>query len=132
MFLVCASFVSGMMDPGPFYCERMGYEVDKANYECVFDDGNKCNLQKFLIGECGQEYVKELSCVPLEEPVFHFSKCCGGGYVYAPYGLIGQASCQKLSKVVIGNLKYNPFYWLLGIVTILVAGYFFYRKVKKK
>ena len=79
MFLVCASFVNGMMDPGPFYCKRMGYEADRDNYECIFDDGNRCHIQKFMIGECGQEYVKELSCVPLGEPVFrNFDKCCEG------------------------------------------------------
>ena len=130
MFLVCASLVSGMMDSGPFYCERMGYTADRDNYECIFDDGNRCNLQKFLIGECGQEYVKELSCVPLGEPVFrNFDKCCEGK-PYLPYKFLGQSSCQPFSKRFFGNLRYNPICWV-GIAVILIVGYFVYKKYKK-
>lgn len=131
LILLFAGLVGGMANPAPPYCERMDYNVINETI-CDFGDGNSCEVWEFFRGECGAEYIKELPCVKLGESVFSHEKCCAGGYVYAPYRLIGQASCQPLSKVIIGKFKYNPYYWL-GILIILgIIGYLIYKTKKKK
>lgn len=65
---------AGPPDYSP-YCIDMGYTVNGTN--CLFGDGNKCNLESFYNGSCGSGYVKELSCVK-EGQIISLGKyeCC--------------------------------------------------------
>jgi len=67
--------VGAIPNPAPIYCENMGY-VSSGTY-CVFDDGESCELWAFYNGECGQDYVLELTCKEIGESVSPGHKCCG-------------------------------------------------------
>ncbi|MBN2459625.1 hypothetical protein JXB28_05045 [Candidatus Woesearchaeota archaeon] len=52
---------------------------------CDFGEGKNCPTNDFLNGECGQEYIKELSCVKEGESIHTmFQECCEGLEVYTP------------------------------------------------
>ena len=127
--LISLNFVSAAADPAPPYCERMGYTIENRTL-CVFDDGNSCNLWEFYSGECGSEYVKELPCVPLGEAVFSHEECCEG-IPYAPPGLIGQSTCQPVSKSVKAWLAFYVVPTIIILVLIIIV-YVIYRKLRKK
>ena len=136
IFFVCMSFVSAMGNPAAAYCEHMGYELEFSFKEgdskayCVFNNENKCEEWSFFGGECGQEYVKDVPCRKIGESVFKdFEECCEGKGYLAPY-TVGQSTCQPFSKRFVGNVRYNPLVWV-GIVVILIVGYFVYKKYKK-
>ncbi len=130
--ILSLSFISSMGDPALAYCEHMGYE--HVNYEnCSFGDGNSCPLWDFFKGSCGQDYVKEIPCRKQGEDVFaSFEECCGNLKPYLPSKLLGQASCQPPSKVIIDEFKYNPLYWLGTLIVLGIIVYVIYRKVKRK
>jgi hypothetical protein len=65
---------SAIPNPAPVYCENMGYTSDGTN--CIFDDGKSCELWAFFNGNCGQDYVKKLSCKKLGESLFPGDECC--------------------------------------------------------
>ena len=134
--LLSFNLVTAMGNPASAYCADMGYTLDIYNGTCTFPDGTSCTEWGFFRGECGNQYVKEIPCRKIGEPVFlDFEKCCEGGYVYAPRYMVGQASCQTLSKVIIGEFKYNPYYWLGTLAVLGAVGYLSYkssRKIKKR
>ena len=97
--------VSAAMDPVPAYCEHQGYTFEYGHDEdgmyysfCVFDENNKCDANDFIIGECGQEYEKDIACRQEGEVLFHFEECCDGlesSYGWWNRGMIGQPSCVE-------------------------------------
>ena len=94
---------SAAMNPAPYFCERQGYNYTldhgAGDYYCYFDESHACRARNFFKGICGEEYVKELPCVPEGEPVFSQlgEECCEGlesnfGWWYSA---IGQPHCIK-------------------------------------
>ena len=71
-----SAFVFAIPNPAPVYCTEMGYTVEGDN--CVFPDGESCNEWEFYNGECGQEYVKELSCADIGNSLLPGHECCEG------------------------------------------------------
>ena len=76
LFLFGIGFVLGIPNPAPIYCENMGYTDDGTN--CIFGDGNSCESWAFYNGECGAEYIKELSCKALGQSLSPGYECCEG------------------------------------------------------
>ena len=74
LFLI--SPVYAVPNPAPFYCREMGYVEDGG--DCVFPDGERCELWAFYKGNCGQKYVKKLACIGAGGWVFPGHKCCEG------------------------------------------------------
>ncbi len=75
--LICLISVAvALPNPAPIYCENMGYVSDGAN--CVFDDGKSCELWEFYYGNCGELYVKELSCREEGGLLTPGYECCEG------------------------------------------------------
>ncbi|HJX50648.1 MAG TPA: DUF333 domain-containing protein [Candidatus Nanoarchaeia archaeon] len=128
--LLSLNFISAMGNPAAAYCKHMGYELREGI--CIFNNETSCNDWNFYEGTCGQEYVKEIPCRKIGEAVFTgFEECCAGGYVYAPGWTVGQSTCQSLSKVIIDEFRYNPFYWLGTLVVIGLIIYLIKKKRKK-
>ncbi|MBD3261795.1 MAG: DUF333 domain-containing protein, partial [Candidatus Altiarchaeales archaeon] len=71
-----ANLAYAIPNPAPIYCEQTGYEIQ--NDSCVFPDGERCEQWAFYRGECGQKYVKNLSCTELGEPQLPGHVCCEG------------------------------------------------------
>lgn len=69
-------FVSAIPNPAPIYCKNMGYTENTTS--CIFSDGNSCELWAFYNGECGQQYVKNLTCVEKGGSLSPGYKCCEG------------------------------------------------------
>ena len=75
--------------------------MGKKGLYCSFDDDNRCLIDDFYSGKCGNEYRKELLCVKKGETVWiQFEECCGGlepsGKTIFPWNKIsGQPSCVK-------------------------------------
>ena len=131
LIILGLSFISAAMDPSLGYCEHMGYET--PNFEnCSFGDGNSCPLWDFYKGDCGQEYVKEIPCRKQGEYVFpEFEECCEGLKPYLPTKMLGQTTCQPVSKIIISEIKYNPLVWLGIVIVIIVVIYIIYKRRKK-
>lgn len=133
--LIGFNLVTAIPNPASVYCADMGYTLNITNGTCIFPDGNTCPEWDFFRGECGNQYVKEIPCRKLGESIItSFEKCCEG-YAYTPKYLIGQITCQPMSKIIIDNFKYNPVYWIgtlavLGAIAYLICKQS--RKSKKK
>jgi len=124
------NLASAMANPSSVYCADMGYTLD-LNGTCIFPDGNTCPEWDFFRGECGSQYVKEIPCRKLGESVItSFEECCEG-YAYIPRYMVGQTSCQPLSKVIIGEFKYNPVYWLGTLAVLGAIAYLICKKSRK-
>ncbi len=132
--------VLGAMDPVRGFCEHQDYTVDLGFYEndsayyfCVFDDENKCDMNEFYRGNCGQEFKKEFQCREEGKIVFsQFEECCKGLKPYLPPDIIGQSSCQPFSKRFVGNLKYISLYWAVGIAILILIVFIIVRVIRKK
>ena len=72
--LVGTSF--GIGNPAKVFCLEMGYIIEGD--QCVFPDGNSCELWAFLRGECGLEYVHPVPCAPAGEHRGVAVVCCEG------------------------------------------------------
>ena len=113
LLLLNLSFVFGAMDPSRGFCEHQGFEIDEGFYEngtayyfCVLDDETNCNMWDFYKGDCGADYVGEFDCVKEGESVFsEFEECCDGLKPYLPMGMLGQATCERSSEIIKGELK---------------------------
>ena len=46
----------GMADPSAVYCSELGYQYQRKEGVCIFDDGVECDSWDFLKGKCGQNY----------------------------------------------------------------------------
>jgi hypothetical protein len=124
------NIVIAMPNPSSVYCADMGYILD-LNGTCIFPDGTSCPEWDFFRGECGSQYVKEIPCRKIGESIItSFEKCCEG-YAYAPKYLIGQVTCQPLSKIIIDNFKYNPVYWVGTLAVLGAAAYLICKKSRK-
>ena len=138
--LLVVPTVFAALNPVLGFCEHQGYEVDFGSYEngsayslCVFDEENKCDMDEFYRGTCGQEFKKEFPCRKEGEIVFsQFEECCEGLKPYLPAYTFGQSSCQPFSERFVGNLKYNPLYWVLGLVILIFIIIIIVRALKKK
>jgi len=69
-------FVLAIPNPAPIYCTNMGYTANETN--CIFNDGNFCDLTKFYSGECGKNYTKNLTCKKNGESLSPGYDCCLG------------------------------------------------------
>ena len=126
--IVFASFTSAAMDPRLKECLQRGYEIESAstppyNKNCVFPDGNKCPLEDFNTGLCGEEYKTEDYCVKKGGPVWDADKCCEGTTAYIIPGFMGQKTCQSISIFEIGynQIRYNITLWFFtGLIIILI------------
>ncbi len=85
------SFAYAIPNPAPVYCEEMGYTVEGE--DCVFDDGERCAQWAFYNGDCGREYVKDLSCTESGEPNLPGHECCSGLVPIQPAVLGENGSC---------------------------------------
>lgn len=101
MFLTFAA-----LQPSIGYCLHHGYERDNAG-NCVFSDGEKCDLDEFFNGSCGQDYLMDESDIPCRQEgdnlYWHTEKCCEG---LSRVDKLGPSSCEKL------NLLERFLYWL--------------------
>lgn len=101
MLFLGSGLVSAAMNPAPPFCERQGYTYvhEEGMDYCYFDEDHACEAWAFLRGECGEEYRKELPCVPEGEPIFKHmgEECCEG--LESNFGwwhsAIGQPHCIK-------------------------------------
>ena len=48
--------VVGMANPSAVYCNELGYQYQKDEDVCVFEDDVKCDAWEFLKGKCGKKY----------------------------------------------------------------------------
>jgi len=97
------------MPPAKNYCEHMGYNytsesVENTSYSrgiCQFDENSSCSAEAFLEGNCGQEYVENISCRKEGDPVFtEFETCCGNLEPHVPAGASGQTTCQPEKNIL--------------------------------
>ena len=94
--LIMLNSVFALQYPWIGNCQLQGYnltyEKNSSNSYCIFDGTTKCDAEEFYGGECGQEFVKEISCGNIGERVhsqlqsccselekFHYPKQKGGG-----------------------------------------------------
>ena len=108
-------------------------------YYCLFDDGNKCYMGDFYDGKCGAKYVKTFPCRTQNKPVFHFEKCCKGLSSYLPYMMVGQSTCQPISKVIISWISalpillfFSPIGWLVLSIIGIILIVFIIKRIKRK
>jgi hypothetical protein len=66
--------------PPYVYCVQMGYETETTNEGrfCIFPDGNRCGMEAFYEGKCGEDYVKEMECADDGESKLPGKECCPG------------------------------------------------------
>ena len=106
MVFLLIGFTSAAMPPAPNYCEHMGYNytrgANQSQHEgvCHFNENQSCEAAAFLEGECGQNYVKNISCRSEGQTVFtEFESCCGDMEPYLPAGASGQSTCQPEKSI---------------------------------
>ena len=93
-FIGLISLVVAIPNPAPIYCENMGHVSNGVN--CIFDDGESCELWDFYNGECGPDYVKELACVELGESLSPGKVCCEGLVGKTPARIGGDGICGTI------------------------------------
>ncbi len=93
-FIGLISLVVAIPNPAPIYCENMGHVSNGVN--CIFDDGESCELWDFYNGECGPDYVKELACVELGESLSPGKVCCEGLVGKTPARIGGDGICGMI------------------------------------
>ena len=74
MLIGIMGLVSAIPNPAPVYCSNMGYTTNETS--CIFSDGNSCEVWSFYNGLCGQQYVKNLSCIEKGGSLSPGYKCC--------------------------------------------------------
>ena len=79
-FMAANSILAGaalaIPNPAHVFCLEMGYVIEGD--DCVFPDGNSCELWAFLFGECGEEYVHAVPCAEAGEHRGVAVVCCDG------------------------------------------------------
>lgn len=116
--------------PYPGKCHQRGFEQNKTH--CFLPNGSSCTLENFEAGTCGQEYQD--FCIKEGESAWKNQgyECCGNMEPYLRPGHVGQTSCQPLSVRIEENLKYNPFWWLVGAIILIFIIIMMIRVKKKK
>ena len=74
LLIASASTALAIPNPAHVFCIEMGYEVENDN--CVFPDKTTCRIQDFYAQTCGQQHIKELSCVKEGEDLRPGRSCC--------------------------------------------------------
>jgi len=92
--------VTAITNPAPTYCTEMSYIVD-GDY-CVFPDNETCKLSDFFSGICGQEYIKELSCIESGGSIKPGHECCRGLY---PIGVSNPGGPEGACVIKVGVLS---------------------------
>lgn len=139
-FALFTPFSHAAIDPVYKECEQRGYEVTSPALDpdgvesCVFPDGEKCPLEAFNAGTCGQKYKTENYCVPKGETVWDEDKCCEGLTAYLPDDMPGQATCEDRSSTW-EHLKERPVLLIYilptGILLVLLVIVKTIKKFKK-
>lgn len=133
--------VLAAMPPQWKECRQRGYKIEenqeRGGWDCVFPNGDRCELSDFNIGTCGSEYMIEDYCIEEGNPVWDKDKCCPGTRPYLPLGIMGQAHCSSSYKSYFypySHLIYylifrNPAFWIIGAIII---GFLIYWLIKRR
>ncbi len=133
-FLLCTITTQATINPIFKECMQRGYEVTTEgdiDY-CTFPDGSKCLLEDFNEQRCGQEFFNKEYCIEEGIYVWDTEKCCKGLVAYLPRDMVGQARCEKATKLHLNNFKNSK--WPFGILLAALLGLamFLYVRYKRK